>query len=260
MRVEDQFIYCIIVHKSEEGYKWSHKFQNVHPYVKTLEVMGSWEEAYNYVEAGNQVNLIVGSYELTDMHPFIFDKLDKTIPVVFTSPKPFITEKALALNCLDFINENADQERIEKSFAKYQLLYSNKVQQPTPAAPLTNHVEHVAGNQKSRFMVRSGDTFVYKLPSEVAFFLAEGGQTFLIEMGSGQKFVTSHKLMDLEADHLDQKEFFRINRSVLINIHAIASIHKYLNSRLRISPKVEYPDELIVSREKVTKFKKWVNQ
>jgi len=261
MENNSQFIFCIIVHKSEEGYKWSHKFQTIHPYLKTLEVFGSWEEAYNYVEAGRRVDLIVGSYELTDMHPFVFDKLNKCIPVIFTSLKPFITEKALALNCLDFINENAGQERIEKSFTKYQLLYGNKVGQPAAAPSMANAgSETLPSSQKSRFLVKAGDSFSYKMPSEVAFFLADGGQTYLIELGTGNKFVISHKLMELEEDFLDQREFFRINRSVLLNIHAIGRINKYLNSRLKISPKVDYPEELIVSREKVTKFKKWVNQ
>ena len=66
--------------------------------------------------------------------------------------------------------------------------------------------------------------------------------------------------MDLESELIDQKEFFRINRSIILNIHAIGQIQKYLNSRLKIDLKVDFPDEIIVSREKVTKFKKWVNQ
>ncbi|MBT0812468.1 LytTR family transcriptional regulator [Litoribacter ruber] len=258
MGVENQFINCIIVHRSEDGYKWSHKFQNVNPFLKTVEVLASWEEAYNYVEKGNKVDLIVGSYDLTDMHPFIFEKLDMRIPVIFTSPKPFITEKALSLNCLDFINENADQERIRKSFEKFQVLYSIQTGS-SPSGPFSSEPQ-LNSNQKSRFMVKSGDSFLAKMPSEVAFFLADNGQTYLYEMGTGERFTINQKLMDLEADVLDPREFFRINRSVLININAIGPIQKHINSRLKITPKIQFHEELVVSREKVTAFKKWVNQ
>ncbi|WP_143959286.1 LytR/AlgR family response regulator transcription factor [Litoribacter populi] len=258
MGVESQFINCIIVHRSEEGYKWSHKFQTINPFLKTVEVLSSWEEAYNYVEKGNRVDLIVGSYDLTDMHPYIFEKLDMRIPVIFTSPKPFITEKALSLNCLDFINENADQDRIRKSFEKFQVLYSIQVG-TSPTGPSSGETQ-LNGNQKSRFMVKSGSSYLAKMPSEVAFFLADTGQTHLYEMGTGEKFTINQKLMDLEADVLDPKEFFRINRSTLININAIGPIHKHINSRLKITPKIDFPEDLIVSREKVTAFKKWVNQ
>lgn len=252
------FINCIIVHKPEEGYKWSHQFQNIHPYIKTMEVFNSWEEALRYVENGNRVDLVVGSYDLTEMHPIIFEKFDQRIPVVFTSMKPFITEKALHLNCLDFINENADAERLKKCFDKYQLLYGSTEDQKV-SIPKEEKITPFT-SQKSRFLVKSGDKLFYKEPQDVAFFLAEEGQTFLVEMNTGNKYLISHKLMDLESEFIDQKEFFRINRSMILNIHAIGQIQKYVNSRLKIDLKVDYPHEVIVSREKVTKFKKWVNQ
>ena len=255
------FIRCIIIHKPEEGYKWSHHFQNIHPYLKTMEVFNSWEEAMRYVEKGNRVDLIVGSFELTDMHPVIFENFDKTIPIIFTSLKPFITEKAMSLNCLDFINENAGTDRLLKGFEKYLLLYGRPDSQKVVVSnDEVNAHNTVLKTQKSRFLVKSGDKFFYKEPQDVAFFLAEEGQTFLIEMTTGSKYLISHKLMDLESEIIDQKEFFRINRSMILNIQAIGQIQKYINSRLKIDLKVDYPDEVIVSREKVTKFKKWVNQ
>ncbi|KEO73590.1 LytR/AlgR family response regulator transcription factor [Anditalea andensis] len=254
----NSFIQCIIVHKPEEGYKWSHHFQNIHPYIKTMEVFNSWEDALKYVDDDNKVDLVVGSYELTDVFPLIFDRFDRTIPVVFTSIKPFITEKALQLNCLDFINESADMARLRKCFDKFQLLYG-EVDNPRLSSSTNEQLTSIP-SQKSRFLVRSGDRFSYKEPHDVAFFLAEDGQTFIIEMVTGKKYLINHKLMDLENEHIDPKEFFRINRSIILNVHAIGQIQKYLNSRLKIELKVDYPAEIIVSREKVTKFKRWVNQ
>jgi len=255
------FIQCIVVHKPEEGYKWSHQFQNIHPYIKTMEVFNSWEDALRYVENGNKVDLVVGSYELTDVYPMIFERFDRTIPIVFTSIKPFITEKALQLNCLDFINENANMDRLAKCFEKFQLLYGEvKTPSLSPSTIAPNEGGLANSSQKSRFLVKSGDKFFYKQAQDVAFFLAEDGQTYLIEMGTGDKYLINHKLMDLESEFIDHKEFFRINRSIILNIHAIGQIQKYLNSRLKIDLKIDYPDEVIVSREKVTKFKKWVNQ
>lgn len=254
----NSFIQCIVVHKPEDGYKWSHQFQNIHPYIKTMEVFNSWEDALKYVEGGHKVDLVVGSYELTDVYPMIFEKFDRTIPIVFTSIKPFITEKALHLNCLDFINESANMDRLKKCFEKFELLYG-QVKSPN-TSPIAHETAAVNSSQRSRFLVKSGDKLFQKQLQDVAFFLAEDGQTYLIEMITGNKYLINHKLMDLESELIDQKEFFRINRSIILNIHAIDQIQKYLNSRLKIDLKVDYPDEIIVSREKVTKFKKWVNQ
>ena len=256
MKVEKQFIQCLVVHKPDEGYRLSHQIHQACEEAKTVAVFPSWDDAIQYLRVGGKADVILGSYELTDLHPSVFDKMDKFIPVVFTSAKPFVTEKAFALNCLDFINENCSDERLTKTFDKFKLLYPK-------AKAKTDQEKAVPADtsfpQKTRFLVKSGEQLFQKNQEDVAFFLAEGGQTYLVEMVSGEHFLVSDKLMDLE-EQLDSTQFFRINRSIILNVKAIGAIKKHVNSRLKITPKVNYEDDIIVSREKVSKFKKWVSQ
>ncbi|WP_200975364.1 LytTR family DNA-binding domain-containing protein [Echinicola sp. 20G] len=256
METENQFIQCLVIHKPEEGYRLSHHIHQACLEAKTMEVLPSWEEAMQYLKAGNKVDLIMGSYELTDLHPFVFEKMDKSIPVIFTSTKPFVTEKAFALNCLDFLNDNPSDERLSKSFEKFKLLYRHKVVKSKPTAPLENSDSQ---KQKSRFLVKSGEQLFQKTQEDIAFFLADQGQTYLVEAETGHQYLINNKLMDLE-DQLDPKQFFRINRSMIMNVKSIGAIKKYVNNRLKITPRVTFNEEIIVSREKVSKFKKWVNQ
>ncbi|WP_194775504.1 LytR/AlgR family response regulator transcription factor [Pararhodonellum marinum] len=260
MTYEKGFINCMVVHKPEEGYKLSHLLQQVCAYVKTLRVMPNWENAWQYLNSGQNIDLIVGSFELTDLHPGIFDKLDKRVPVVFTSNKPFVTEKAFSLNCLDFVNESPHPDRLKATFEKYFTLYGQKAPKLNGENGVIKDNYNGHGQQKSRFLVKLGDELLYKTPQEAAFFMAEEGLTYLIEMGSGNRYLIDYKLMDLEEQFVDQKQFFRVNRSILLNIHAIDLIKKYLNSRLQIVPKVDFDEEIVVSREKVKDFKKWINQ
>ncbi|GGF28650.1 LytR/AlgR family response regulator transcription factor [Echinicola rosea] len=256
MKVEKQFIQCLVIHKPDEGYRLSHQIHQACEEAKTVAVLPSWDDAIQYLRNGNKADVILGSYELTDLHPSVFDKMDKFIPVVFTSPKPFVTEKAFALNCLDFINENCSDERLTKTFDKFKLLYPKRnVDDAKNKAKPTE----TGSPQKTRFLVKSGEQLFQKNQEDVAFFLAEGGQTYLVEMVSGAQYLMSNKLMELE-EQLDPNQFFRINRSIILNVKAIGAIKKYVNSRLKILPKVAYNDDIIVSREKVSKFKKWVNQ
>ncbi|MDN3668993.1 LytTR family DNA-binding domain-containing protein [Echinicola jeungdonensis] len=255
MEYEKNFINCLIVHKPEEGYRLSHHLHHSCKEAKTLEVLSNWEEAIRFLEYGHKADLIIGSFELTDLHPFVFEKLDKKIPVIFTSTKPFVTEKAFSLNCMDFLNDDPSEDRLAKSFEKYKRLYSQNQISTTGTAQSPD-----TSQPKSRFLVKSGEKLFYKNPKDVAFFLAEGGLTYLVEMDTGEKFIVDHKLKNLEDQYLDPQQFFRINRSIILNIKAIHSIKKYPNNRLQITPKTSYRDEIIVSREKVSKFKNWMNQ
>ncbi|MGE8380015.1 MAG: LytTR family transcriptional regulator DNA-binding domain-containing protein, partial [Sphingobacterium sp.] len=59
---------------------------------------------------------------------------------------------------------------------------------------------------------------------------------------------------------LSPKDFFRINRSAIVQFDAIKSIAVHSNARLKIYLKHYESDELIVSREKVSAFKNWLDK
>ena len=59
---------------------------------------------------------------------------------------------------------------------------------------------------------------------------------------------------------VDPEKFFRINRNYLIQINAIQDIYNYSSSRLGIKVnRIDHLD-LVVSREKVGEFKKWLDR
>jgi DNA-binding LytR/AlgR family response regulator len=67
------------------------------------------------------------------------------------------------------------------------------------------------------------------------------------------------RLDDIEtqlAPHL----FFRANRQYIVHVNAIANIRHYFNRKLRLCLVPNTTDEVLVSREKATQFKVWLNQ
>ena len=62
----------------------------------------------------------------------------------------------------------------------------------------------------------------------------------------------------LEQD-LDGANFFRISRKFIIPLKAIKEILVHSNSRLKIILPTYKEDEVVVSREKVSDFKTWIN-
>lgn len=113
---------------------------------------------------------------------------------------------------------------------------------------------------KKRFLVKYGDKMQLKRASDIGCFYAEGKTVYLISMENNRKYLVDHTLEELESQLLDPKLFFRINRKFIISIDAIADIRAYANSRLKVNPVMPTEQELIVSRQKVNEFKKWIDQ
>jgi DNA-binding LytR/AlgR family response regulator len=59
---------------------------------------------------------------------------------------------------------------------------------------------------------------------------------------------------------VSDKMFFRINRKMIVNIEQINQVQTYFNGRLKIKIKQTYHEDCIVSRERVTDFKRWLDQ
>lgn len=72
----------------------------------------------------------------------------------------------------------------------------------------------------------------------------------------GRRLIIDYKLEDMEGI-VDPKLFFRANRTFIININAIDDVLIYSNSHLEILTAIKPEKKIIVSRVKVTTFKKW---
>lgn len=111
---------------------------------------------------------------------------------------------------------------------------------------------------KRRFLV----TYQQKLLSipveEIAYFFSDNRFIFF-KTFDNRKFLVEYRMDELET-MLDPHLFFRINRSYIISINAILVIHSYPGNRFKInlSPPVE--KEMIVSRERIVNFKKWLGE
>jgi DNA-binding LytR/AlgR family response regulator len=77
---------------------------------------------------------------------------------------------------------------------------------------------------------------------------------------NGKDYGVDSSLEELQG-MLDPRKFFRINRECIVNIDAITLMHSYSSSRLQLTLKgAEKSDLFIVSREKVSDFKKWIDR
>ena len=74
----------------------------------------------------------------------------------------------------------------------------------------------------------------------------------------GKRFTTNDSL-DQIFSFLDPKLFFRANRQTIVAIHSIDKIIKYGNSALKTVTKPVSEIDIIIGKNKVALFKKWLD-
>jgi two-component system, LytTR family, response regulator len=103
--------------------------------------------------------------------------------------------------------------------------------------------------------VKLGDHIRSITSDQISLFYADGRDVYLVTT-QNRKFIIDYTLETLE-DIVDPAIFFRLNRTFILNIHAIKDVIVYSNSRLKITLTQDFDKEIIVSREKVGTFKEW---
>jgi two-component system LytT family response regulator len=69
-------------------------------------------------------------------------------------------------------------------------------------------------------------------------------------------FILENTLDELAAE-LNPYEFFRANRQFIISRNSIKEVDYWFNNRLSINLRVSVPEKILISRVRVSDFKKW---
>jgi len=112
-------------------------------------------------------------------------------------------------------------------------------------------------SKKQRYTVKVGNQLKIIDWQQIQCFYSANKSSYLYTI-DGRSYALDETLDALEAD-CDAQHFFRVNRQFVINIEAIMEISVYMSTRLKIKLQRFTEEEIIVSREKVAAFKKWLN-
>lgn len=203
----------------------------------------------------NPVDFILLDIRLADGNCFeIFEQVQVSIPIIFTTAYDEHAIRAFKLNSIDYLLKPVEEDELSAALKKLQQQLSAK----ESTFDYKKIEEALLGDQKkNRFLVQMGDIYNHININDIAFFYSEEKVVFLHTF-SDKKFVIDYTLTQLEAQ-LDKRTFFRVSRNCVANITAIKKISKYFNSRLKIAFQPECPHEILVSRERVADFLKWVD-
>jgi DNA-binding LytR/AlgR family response regulator len=112
---------------------------------------------------------------------------------------------------------------------------------------------------QSRFLVRTREKLLSIRTQDISIFFAEGRLSFL-KTKENRKFILPHSIETLSQSLLDPQHFFRVNRSTIVAFDDIQEMYSYFGGRVKLVLNTPFEKEIIVSRDKVAEFKRWLGE
>jgi two-component system, LytTR family, response regulator LytT len=227
------------------------------------EVVGTADSIQSTVEWLNenpQPDLILMDIELADGQSFeIFNLTEVKSPVIFTTSYDEYALKAFKVNSVDYLLKPIQKEELEASLTKYKKMAGNEKTDISIDSLVKQLQQKLQPKEyRKRFLVKHGQKLVSIEVDDIAYFYSDGRLNFF-KTKDNKKFVVDYTMDELE-DMLNPKDYFRISRSFYVAVNSIDKIDDYFGNRLILGLKPEVDKEALVSREKVTEFKKWMGK
>ncbi|WP_421875839.1 LytR/AlgR family response regulator transcription factor [Marinoscillum sp.] len=232
--------------------------EEVTPDVELLEVLDSVESAVEWIRDNPKPDLFFMDIQLSDGLSFeIFDQVVISSPVIFTTAFDEYMLKAFKVNSVDYLLKPIKKEDLAFSMEKYKQMRSMFTSGDINLNEIVKQIRLDASDYKSRFLIRQGDKMIAVEVDQIAYFQTRNGVVHLTTQGD-RTFLMDQSLDELEQS-LNPVKFYRANRQFIVSFAAIEAIHKYHKGKLLVQVLPASKDEIVVSAEKATKFKSWMD-
>ncbi len=223
---------------------------------KIAALLPSVNKAKEWFKDNSPPDLIFLDIQLNDGTCFdVLKSLENSPPVIFTTAYHEYAMKAFKFNSIDYLLKPIDKEELENAIMKFNSLRQEKPVEQVIDYDKMNKI--INQEHKRRFLVKLGDQYQNIDVNDIKFFHYEEGTTYLIG-ANGCKLPLDYSLDQLE-ELLNPFDFFRVNRQYFVKVDAIEKINSYFNSRLMLTLSPQASEDVIVSRDRVADFKRWMD-
>lgn len=229
--------------------------------VSVVAEIGTASDAISFLKSNEEIDLILSDIELQDGSAFdIYREVKVTCPIIFTTAYNQFLMDAFESNGIEYLLKPFSLERFKKAWDKFLLLRKPSTSDNDLLLKLSQIIGQpmVEKRPKKRFSVNTNKEIYFIETDDIICFTAEDGVIFAIDNRSKKHLLTQTTLKEIE-ELLDESEFFRINRSDLVNKKYIDSIEKYSKNTIAIKL-TGYEKRLITSQSSTKSFREWVEE
>jgi len=233
--------------------------KNINPNIDIIAILSSVEEAMVFFKTNPKAELIFSDIELEDGLSFEIFKLIKIdIPVIFCTAYDEYALDAFDANGIEYILKPFNNASIKKSLDKFDSLRASISdglfrQYKATAEALATYDK----NKSTTLMIRFRDKLIPISFEQIALIYIETDVTYVYTKRK-QSFVVNQTL-----DELEKKagtNFFRVNRQFLVSRNVIEETAYAMHRKLNITFNISFQREVLVSKEKTSKFLLWLTE
>jgi len=230
-------------------------------YDASLEVLGCFSSVEKTLAYFSKPDFVAPDLLFLDIHLdddlgfAVLEKLDFSMPVIFTTAYSEYSLKAFKSFSIDYLLKPVDYDELSSALDKYKKITSYQQQELVVSEP---KAKLIGTDYKDRFMVSVGASLMSIATSEIAYFSYEQKATFLTTTDK-KHYALDYSLSAL-TELLDPREFFRVNRTIIVSLSAITSVFSYSAGKLKVSVEPGFKEEIFVSLDRIGPFKYWLGK
>lgn len=229
--------------------------------IDILGTISSIDDALIWFDNHPMPDLLFLDIQLSDGLSFeIFNHVQITCPIIFTTAYEEYAIKAFKVNSIDYLLKPIGIDDL--GYAINQFISINNNSSETNNQTIKYKVDQVmkmlTHNYKSRFVVNVGMHIRSVEVEQINLFYSLGKSTFFLD-NIGKAYDVDYSLEQIE-QLIDPKLFFRTSRKYIVNINAISDIISYSGSRFKLKIVNSKDDDILVSRSRLTEFRRWLEK
>jgi len=227
--------------------------------IEIAETIPSVAEAVDWFKSNPDPDLAFMDIHLEDGQCFsIFESINLEVPVIFTTVYDEYTIKAFKVNSVDYLMKPLNYEELVQAIEKYKRIYVHSEEETHNIETLLQSLHKKEPEYKDRFLVSIGSRLRTIETNEINYFYSAEKITFLVTKDN-QRFPVDYSL-DKLALVLNPKEYYRINRQMMVKLSAIFNMHVYPKGRIKLELLPAMKEDVFVSLDKVVEFKDWLGR
>jgi len=227
--------------------------------ITVITMLHSVSESIDWFLNNPHPDLIMLDIQLSDGLSFeIFENVKVKSSIIFTTAYDEYALKAFKLNSIDYLLKPIDQDELAHAINQFKENFATQNKESFNFESIKNLLSNSFDkNYKKRFTIKIGQHLKIINQENISCFYSQDKATY-IHTKENRDYLIDYAIEQLTSE-LNPQLFYRVNRKFIIQLDAIKDIIAYTNSRLEIKLHNYTEQQIIVSREKVKDFKKWLS-
>ena len=230
----------------------------VAPDIEIIGMLQSIEESVAWFNENPMPDLVFMDIHLADGSSFaIFEQVQITCPVIFTTAYDEYALKAFEVSSIDYLLKPINRNDLTRAMNKFNTLVGEKMNNSEAIDALLRQIG-MKKSYKSCFLVPERDKLIPLATANIAYFYIDTKTVKAVALDE-HTYYMSQTLDDIMLQ-LNPDDFFRANRQFIVSRKAIKDLTIWFGNKLSLNLIVKIPEEIIISKAKVSEFKNWFSK